>query len=140
MNAILQRLLSNEKVTLGMMLVEGRPFFPTLELPWKNNQPNISCIPAGTYKCVKTFSNHFQKQVFLLQDVPGRSAVEIHIGNKVEDIQGCIVIGMQYSLSAYEIVHSAVAFDVFMKMVPNEFNLIIKDVENGPNTILPERV
>lgn len=140
MKAIIQRLLSNDKVTLGVMLVDGRPFFTTLELPWKNNQNDISCVPAGTYKCVRTFSNHFKKDVFMLQNVPGRSAVEIHVGNKVEDIRGCIAIGMQYSLAAYEIIHSGLAFDVFMKMMPTEFELTIKDVENGENKVLPERV
>ena len=43
MNIILQRLNMIEKGTLGVMMLDGKPLFSTLELPWKDNQHNISC-------------------------------------------------------------------------------------------------
>ena len=131
MNIILQRLNMIEKGTLGIMLLDGKPLFPTLELPWKDNQRNVSCVPAGVYKAVHMFSEKFQKNLFVLQGVQGRDLIEIHIGNTVIDTQGCILIGMQFSLSEFAIVNSKLAFDNFMFMAPKEgFTLTIKDVNN----------
>ena len=116
MNITLQRLLMNEKGTLGIMMINDKPLFPTLELPWKNNQRDISCIPAGVYKAVYIFSEKFQKNLFVLQGVPGRDLIEIHIGNSVINTHGCILIGMEFSLSEFAIVNSQLAFDNFMYM------------------------
>lgn len=136
MQIILQRLLMNDKGTLGIMLLDGKPLFTTLELPWKNNQINISCIPAGIYKATYIFSEKFQKSLFILHNVPGRNAVEIHIGNTVVDTHGCVLIGMEFSLSEFAIVNSKLAFDNFMFMTPKEgFTLTIKDVNNETTQI-----
>lgn len=86
-----------DDVTLGMLEILGvdhEPFY-TLELPWKNNQSNISSIPSGTYKCLP----HKYKGKFVswhLQNVPGREAILIHVGNTVADIQGCILVGLSH--------------------------------------------
>jgi hypothetical protein len=71
------------------------------ELPWKNNQRFVSCIPAGSYDCVWAFS---QKHgwVYHVIRVPGRTDVEIHPANFCGDIakgrrselQGCIALGL----------------------------------------------
>ena len=69
MNSILQRLTpqaQSDNGTFGVWINDNKPLFVTLELPWKDNQKDISCIPAGTYKVVKQFSNHFQREVYLL--------------------------------------------------------------------------
>lgn len=64
----------------------------TVEDPWLDNQPNVSCIPAGTYIAKRYKSPHFGVDVFMLQGVPGRSAIEIHPANRVSDVEGCIGI------------------------------------------------
>jgi hypothetical protein len=65
----------------------------TLELQWKDNQSNISCIPAGTYNIVKHFSLKF-KDCFSVLDVKNRKDVLIHVGNTTKDTHGCILVGM----------------------------------------------
>lgn len=131
MNITLQRLSMTDKGTLGIILLDGKPLFPTLELPWKDNKQNVSCIPAGEYKAVYIFSEKFQKNLFVLQGVQGRDLIEIHIGNTIEDTHGCILIGMQFSLSEFAIVNSKLAFDNFMFMAPKEgFILTMKDINN----------
>ena len=130
MNITLQRLLMNDNGTLGIILLDGKPLFPTLELPWKDNQQNVSCIPAGVYKAVYMFSEKFQKNLFVLQGVQGRDLIEIHIGNTIINTHGCILIGMQFSLSEFAIVNSKLAFDNFMFMTPKEgFIINIKNVD-----------
>ena len=49
--AKLIRYYSDLKVTLGILKlnVAHDPIY-TLELPWRENKTNLSCIPLGTYK------------------------------------------------------------------------------------------
>lgn len=71
------------------------------ELPWRNNASNLSCIPPGIYVATYSPSALFKRNVYHLQNVPGRSAVEIHIGNWFgdttlgfkSDVLGCTVVG-----------------------------------------------
>lgn len=51
------------KQTLGKGKVisdDGRLLFSfeTLELPWLNNQHDVSCIPLGNYNCTKVAATH----------------------------------------------------------------------------------
>jgi hypothetical protein len=126
MDAILQRLTTSDNGTFGVWITD-KPLFTTLELPWKDNQKNVSCIPAGTYPVKKIYSMRFKRNVFLLSNVPNRDAVEIHVGNTVKDIQGCILVGMEYSMADYAIVSSGIALDKLMSIMPDEFNLTVKD-------------
>ena len=63
-----------------------------LELPWKDNERKVSCIPEGAYKVVRRksprFGNHFH-----IADVPDRSLILIHHGNYTSDIEGCLLVG-----------------------------------------------
>ena len=38
------------KYTLGNLYYNDELICYTIELPWKNNQKSISCIPPGLYK------------------------------------------------------------------------------------------
>lgn len=64
----------------------------TLELPWQDNQQDISCIPAGIYDYVK-YKSPSKGWVLLLTDVPGREWVEVHAGNFTRQILGCVLVG-----------------------------------------------
>lgn len=82
--------------TLGILYdAESIAICCTLELPWLDNQHEISCIPKGSYR-VTRYNSPSKGEVFLLHDVPGRSMVEIHSGNTVDDIKGCIAVGRTY--------------------------------------------
>ena len=51
-------------------------------------------IPVGTYKAILYNSpDHNNQLVPLLQNVPGRSFIEIHWGNWEKDSKGCILVG-----------------------------------------------
>ncbi len=72
----------------------------TLELPWRDNRQNVSCIPAGTYPLVWHESK--KHKAFHVKDVPGRSGILIHSGNLAGDTdkgfktdsEGCILLGV----------------------------------------------
>lgn len=136
MHIILQRLTMSEQGTFGVLLISGRPYYVTLELPWKNNQREISCVPSGTYHVTKMYSEKFNKIVFVLHDVPGRDLIEIHIGNEIKNTLGCVLIGSEFSKTEYAIVDSKVAFNDFMVRMPGEgFIITIKDVVVGAETV-----
>lgn len=64
----------------------------TLELPWRRNKSNISCIPYGEYRYTK-YKSPSKGQVLLLHNVPYRSYIEIHAGNFYTETEGCILVG-----------------------------------------------
>ena len=77
--------------TLGSMTCikdDGQLFVcKTLELPWRNNESNVSCIPKGVYTCKYTRSAHFSQMkghdvyTYEITNVPGRAGVRIHSAN-----------------------------------------------------------
>jgi hypothetical protein len=115
----------NDVRTLGAMFDGEERLCETLELPWRDNQRGISCIPEGVYECKMAHSPSRGYPVYWLQNVPGRQDVQIHIGNFPKDIRGCILLGEERGDN--QVVHSKVAFDKFMeRMGRKDFTLIIK--------------
>lgn len=74
---------------------KGVFYFKTLELPNKNNQRNISCIPEGVYAWVKHKSPKFGTCIWV-KNVPNRSEILIHQGNYTSQIRGCILPGEKH--------------------------------------------
>jgi hypothetical protein len=85
--------------TPGILKGMGLSLF-TMELPWRDNRRQMSCIPSGRYACMPFKSARFG-DCWLLQGVSGRSAILIHAGNWAGDSslgfktnsQGCILVG-----------------------------------------------
>jgi hypothetical protein len=74
----------------GEILFEGRLMLYTIELPWKNNQAGVSCIPEGEYELVKRWSLKFGRHLQIL-NVPGREYILIHPANEaLRELKGCI--------------------------------------------------
>lgn len=62
----------------------------TIELPWLQNQRNVSCIPEGRYELRKRFIKKFGLHL-LVVDVPDRSWILIHPANDAKtQLKGCI--------------------------------------------------
>ena len=67
--------------------------FYTLELPWRDNKKNESCIPEDIYDVVP-FSSKIHVDAYRILGVEGRDAILIHTGNFTKDTKGCILIGL----------------------------------------------
>lgn len=89
----LTRLKTNLNGTFGKIQLPSGKVLSTLELQWKDNQRQISCIPAATYQCDMVNSPKFGR-VYQVKDVPNRSHILIHAGNWIKDTSGCILVGM----------------------------------------------
>lgn len=98
MTAQLTRHKRTDKATNGLMVVSdatGKPVLrlQTVELPWKDNEPNVSCIPDGRYKCERI--NHPKFGIcFAVRDVPKREGILIHAANFSKQLKGCIAPGL----------------------------------------------
>ena len=101
----------------------------SLELANKNNQRQISCIPKGSYFCKKTYSKKF-KNCISVMNVPGRSAILMHVGNFKKDTLGCILLGNQININIHSsepwISGSRITMNEFLMLVDKNFELIIK--------------
>ncbi len=113
------------KQTLGHMDIKGKRIW-TLELPWKNNERKVSCIPEAEYLVKYRMSFKFDKH-FHLQNVPNRDFVLIHHGNYFTDIEGCILVGLGKSDingdGLVDVTQSKAAMAWLFEHLPNEFTL-----------------
>lgn len=76
--------------TNGALFCNGRFICHTIELPWKKNERNISCIPEGKYTIAPRFSERF-KHHFIVKGVPERQMILVHPANHaMEELEGCI--------------------------------------------------
>lgn len=76
--------------TNGKLYINGVFQCFTIELPWLNNEPRISCVPEGEYLLQKRFSSHLGRH-FLVTSVPGRGLILIHAANDaLLELKGCI--------------------------------------------------
>ena len=96
----LTRLETSEQGTFGVLRTQGFRAYSG-ELPWRENLPNISCIPVGLYRCVWTFSPRFKRHMYLVDGVEERTGVRIHSANLMgattkgfrAQLNGCIALG-----------------------------------------------
>lgn len=98
----LHRGKSTKQGTPGVLSVPVRGFSCfSIELPWRDNRANLSCIPAGEYECVRYFSPAFEQWLYKVRAVEGRSGIAFHSGNvagaedkgyKTHSL-GCILLG-----------------------------------------------
>jgi len=89
---LLERLQSDDYGTFGRIIADSLTLF-TCELPWRDNAPNISCIPVGLYRALWVWSNRFRCMTYLLYSVPGRTGIRLHPANMPSQLNGCIALG-----------------------------------------------
>ena len=92
----LNRVLKNDRCTIGVLTMPSGWSCFTLENPWRGNRPNISCIPCRRYPILKRWSPRFRKQLFEICNVEGRTHILIHAGNWPENTLGCVLPGLTY--------------------------------------------
>ena len=96
MKLTLTRLESSDQGTFGKLLR-----WHTLELPWRDNNPRVSCIPEGVYPVAWAFSPAFRRNTYRLAKTGARTGILIHSANLAGDesmgfktqLRGCIALG-----------------------------------------------
>lgn len=96
LNLKVARILGTKGFTQGRLFVNEAFECHTLEDEVRNG-PKIygeTAIPVGRYKVIVSHSNHFNRELPLLVDVPNYEGVRIHPGNTAKDTLGCILVGV----------------------------------------------
>jgi hypothetical protein len=148
MNATLLRNADTAFGCFGYLRLDGvaGPWC-TAEDDWLNNKPNISSIPPGTYTCRRTIYYKHGIPTFEITGVPGRSRILFHPGNTEEDVEGCVLLGMDFGAMTvkdedhatrrerikWSVVRSKEAFAEFMAALKgvDSFTLTVKWSEPG---------
>lgn len=133
MKVTIDRLTEGENQTEGLLTVyqgEEKIFnCYTLELPWKDNEKRVSCIPKGVYNVEKRQSTKY-KHHFHILDVPNRSYILIHQGNYNWHTKGCILVGKTLTdINAdglRDTTSSVATMNKLNKILPQTFKLEIK--------------
>ena len=106
-----------EDATIGLMWPEWmqNPMWPTIELPDKGNQVNISCIPEGEYLFRPLYSKSriYYPEIWQAKEVKGRTAIQMHVANRTEQLLGCIAPGLSLGYMKYQKIHSDLGKAVF---------------------------
>tara|TARA_R100000963_G_scaffold16507_2_gene11651 strand:- start:2266 stop:2676 length:411 start_codon:yes stop_codon:yes gene_type:complete len=131
-NLLLIRDTFTDESTIGELFLNGERMCDTLELPYRDNQRSISCIPNGEYKVRLRYPRESATRDYLhllVQDVKDRSYILFHRGNYASDSRGCILVGMT---SKQDFVgNSTLAMDLLLKEIINlggtKINLTIKN-------------
>ena len=86
------------QITLKRTRKDGKAVYGTLTFPIGERSfsyPTIEnadfMIPAGTYPLERTWSPKFKKLLPIIEEVPEREGIRIHMGTKPEHSQGCIL-------------------------------------------------
>lgn len=105
--------------TFGFISIDGfddRWF--SMERPWKENKPNVSCIPLGTYEARHgTFAAGGGYPDLELVHVPARKFIEIHAANYANQLKGCIAPGTTFSMSDWSLRNSRKALRDILKVI-----------------------
>ncbi len=117
----LARIATGDLGTSGV-LVDGQvPVCLILEEPWRSNQTNVSCIPAGDYLAKRIISPKFG-ETFEITRVPQRSEILFHRGNwagtgELDSTKGCLLNGLEFGQvkGQFAVKGSKKAFEKFMK-------------------------
>ena len=128
MRITLKRLSDDSVQTLGILTNVTGKVYQTLELAWRNNQRQRSCIPKGVYKVRKRTSAKYGEHFHIL-NVPNRDFILCHHGNYHTDILGCILVGKGLldinKDGRLDVTSSKQAMKELLSTLPKEFELEI---------------
>lgn len=124
----LRRVAQGDARTFGVLVRGGVPLCVTCEDPCRGNARGVSCVPAGTYRCVPHSGPRF-KGVWRLEDVPGRDAILLHAGNSPADSTGCVLLGKGFAMAGSQpvITESRATLAMLRATLPATFLLTITD-------------
>lgn len=158
MNGELIRFAYLRTCTLGVIRFRDLEL-ATIERPWIPNPAGPggmlreSCIPDGPYHVQPWNSPRFPNTYILQNNVLGvymqpnlippgqafgRSAILIHVGNYVQDVLGCIAVGMHHAQDRLAVIDSRIAMDRLREVLGKEdHSLLIRPAstaEGVPST------
>ena len=104
--------------TFGVLRINKTVFCVTLEPADLENLIGRSSIPAQQYRLRRVFSSSFV-ETFEVCDVPGRTRIRLHPGNRVRDTEGCIILAQHVGklMGDRAVLNSGHTFREFMRFM-----------------------
>jgi len=130
MKLTLKRVALKSNYIIGKLYIDREYFCDTLEDKYRdfNKEPKVfgkTAIPYGIYKIILNYSPRFKKIMPRLLNVPNFDGVLIHIGNTIEDTNGCILVGKNKYVG--QLTDSTITFIRLMnKLIRDKDNLSIE--------------
>lgn len=126
----LTRFVDNGEVTIGRLVLWGvktPPLF-TIERSWRDNERSISCIPVGSYVMKLGRYHKGDYPAYEVMSVPGRTDIKFHIANTVDDVAGCIGVGLGLVAMSDDlfVVESRNGLRVFMDALGRDEYVILR--------------
>lgn len=98
MKITVTREIFDDQCSIGSMDVDDKPQCYTLEpMTRPEGAEKVfgkTAIPYGKYPVTITFSGHFQRDMPLVNNVPGFDEIRIHPGNWPSNTEGCCLVGV----------------------------------------------
>lgn len=138
--------------TLGSWISsQGGILCKILELPWRKNMRSISCIPEGEYLVThsdpvladdpttevdESGGRHPRPYAhFIINDVPNRSGILVHVGTDVRNSLGCQLAGSRftdYNTEQPKLADSKTKLLWLTTNLPRKFRLLIEAKSGTP--------
>ena len=133
----------NKEYTSGAVYHNGKRIAYSLELPWFENQKNISCIPDGKYKykVAKYTPQNPEKlpyKAIKILNVPNRTGIWCHVGNWLKDTTGCILFGVEKTKNKAEVTRSKEALDLILSLIPDKGYIRFATILQTPKEFLSD--
>ena len=97
----INRYESTQAGTFGHIILPSGSEIHSLEKPWRDNQPNISCVTSGLYVAIRHISPRHGEcialvggQASLSPSSAARWGILIHPANYERQLEGCIAPGL----------------------------------------------
>ena len=128
MRLTVRRFITNEKSTIGRLLIDDVTECYTLEDKDRQLEnggikvPKETAIPRGIYKVIVDWSNRFNRLMPHILDVPQFTGIRIHSGNTDKDTEGCILVGKKVSEDENAVLESKLAYDPLFERIRTAYN------------------
>lgn len=110
----------------------------TLELPWRDNASQVSCIPEGIYQ-VRTRKTDKFGMHYHVQGVPGREWILFHPATYVSQLLGCLIPGERYADlnrdGIPDIVNTRATLNKMLAVLGKEFTLNVFSAPHQGGTL-----
>ena len=108
--------------TNGKIQYQNRLMMYSIELPWKDNLAQVSCIPEGRYELKKRWSPRLHRHL-QVSDVPARECILIHPANDaLRELKGCIA-PVSLIIGQGKGIRSRIAMDALNNLVYGAMDL-----------------
>ncbi len=126
-------------ITLNRQKTQGKAVLGTITFPYRDGTETAKTlenadfiIPAGIYPLDLTWSPKFKKLLPLVQDVPDREGIRIHMGTKPEHSTGCILVDFRTLMMLKAVLetntkNNQLNQEIYETFEPTQVHLVVVD-------------